>query len=350
MKWDNVRTGLLILFLLPVLFGSLFYALKIGVFQISNEELLSFFYYYIFDVHTLEADALMNSFQYDVIMELRLPRVIMAVIAGAGLAAGGVVMQALVRNPLADPYVLGVSSGAALGAAMGIVLGSFAFFGSFAVSVGAFLGALLSVVLVFVLSFGGGRNTSVKMVLAGMAVNAIFGAGTSLIVYLAKDAEGIRNAVFWMMGSLSAASWDLIPVAATITVVSCLLFCTQFRVLNASLLGDEMAGILGIDLLTIRKVLLFIVSLQVSVLVSCTGIIGFVGLVIPHIVRMLWGANHSRVLPLSMLLGAIFMIWCDVIARTALFQAELPIGIITALIGGPLFLYLLLSKRYGFGD
>lgn len=338
-------------FLFFLLLFSSVYSLKIGVFPVSERDLFSLFYYYIFDIHSPEADLLMTSSLYDVVWELRLPRILMALIAGAGLAVGGVVMQALVRNPLADPYILGISSGAAMGATVGIVLGGLTFLGHLSVAIGAFLGAFLSAAIVFALSsLRGRRNTSVKMVLTGMAVNAVFGAGTSLIVYLAKDAEGIRSAIFWMMGSLSSATWQLIPATGLLTILSSLIFFTQFRALNASLLGDEMATVLGVDLLLMRKILLVVVSLLISAIVSCTGIIGFVGLVIPHIVRMLWGTNHCIVLPMSMLSGAIFLLWCDIAARTILFQAELPIGIITALIGGPVFLYLLLSKRYGFGD
>lgn len=348
------KARLQFLAILAALFiGLIFSAAKsisVGVIDIPIGEIAGIFYGCIGGTDTSSA-ALSDSVYPDIIFELRLPRTLMAMISGAGLALGGVVMQALVRNPLADPYVLGVSSGAALGATASIILGLFSALGLYGISFGAFCGAVLIVFTVFSLSFSGaGRTSTTKLILAGMAVNAICGACTSLIVYLAKDVEGIRNATFWIMGSMAAVSWEQLPLPAISFSLGAVYFLTQYRTLNASLLGEELSVIMGINLAAKRRVFLVIISVFTSIIVSLTGVIGFVGLVIPHITRILFGTNHIRLIPLSLLLGSIYMIWCDMLARSILGNAELPIGIITALIGGPFFLYLMMTKKYGFGD
>ena len=326
-------------------------SLSFGVVEISFQDIARMLYYQSFGINTPAALQLLESVQYDVIFDLRLPRIIMAIICGSGLALGGVVMQAVIRNPLADPYILGVSSGAALGATASIILGSFSMFGIYGVSIGAFLGAVAVTFTVFSITFSaaGSRNTT-KLILAGTALNAICSACTSMIVYMAKDIEGIRNATFWIMGSMARTSWDGIPLTFVLLVLCCLYFIYQYRILNASLLGDEMAVILGIQLENKRKLYLLFVAILISSIVAMAGIIGFVGLVIPHIVRIIYGNNHIKLLPVAIVSGAIYMVWCDIFARTVLANTEMPIGILTSLIGGPFFLYLMLSKKYGYGD
>lgn len=337
--------------LILVLFCSFIYSLSIGVVNISYAEIIRILYYNIIDVESPNGQNLLQSVAASVIFDLRLPRIIMAVLSGGALALGGVVMQALIRNPLADPYILGVSSGAAMGATASIILGMFSWFGLYGVSLGAFCGAILVTFTVFAITYttGAGRNNT-KLILAGTALNAICSASTSLLVYLAKDIDGIRDATFWIMGSMCKVTWSYLPFAAVVFCVLAVYFLYNFRILNTSLLGEDMALILGVSLERRRVLFLTAVAILVSMIVAATGIIGFVGLVIPHVVRILCGNNHLKLLPYSMLGGAIYMLWCDVLARTVLVRTELPIGILTAFIGGPFFLYLMCSKKYGFGD
>lgn len=337
--------------LMLVLFCSFIYSLSIGVVNISYAEIVRILYYNIIDVQSLNGQNLLQSVAASVIFDLRLPRIIMAVISGGALALGGVVMQALIRNPLADPYILGVSSGAAMGATASIILGMFSWFGLYGVSFGAFCGALLVTFTVFAITYTtGAAQNNTKLILAGTALNAICGASTSLLVYLAKDVDGIRDAKFWIMGSMGKVTWGYLPFVSVVFIVLASFFIYNFRILNASLLGEDMALILGVSLEKSRIFFLIAVAILVSMIVAATGIIGFVGLVIPHIVRIVCGNNHLKLLPYSILGGAIYMLWCDVLARSLLLKTELPIGILTAFIGGPFFLYLMCSKKYGFGD
>ncbi|MNC22584.1 Hemin transport system permease protein HmuU [compost metagenome] len=213
----------------------------------------------------------------------------------------------------------------------------------------AFAGAVGASLLVLILASAGGKMTSVKLVLAGMVINALCTAFANFIVYFANNAEGIKTVTFWTMGSLAAASWDKLPLISTAVVLAIFFFLMQFRVLNAMLLGDEAAVTLGIHLGAFRKAYMIITALITGVMVASCGMIGFVGLIIPHLVRGLVGSDHRRLLPASILFGAIFLIWTDVIARTVVPNVELPIGIITALIGAPMFMYMLIKKGYAFG-
>lgn len=329
---------------------SIIMGITFGPVPIQAKDVAKILYYKIFNIDTLEALELLSTSRTDIIWNIRLPRVLMAVVVGSGLALSGVAMQAIVKNPLANPYILGISSGASLGATMGILLGSFYWMGTYGVSFGAFVGALFTSLFVFTIAFSGtGRGNTIKLLLAGMAINAICSAFTNFIIYMAKDAEGIRSVTFWSMGGLTSASWNLLPIPLVVTVIITVFFLTQFRILNVLLLGEESAMTLGIDVAKIRKVYLVLTSCVTGVVVAASGTIGFVGLIVPHIVRMLVGSDHKRVLPISVLAGGIFLIWCDVFARMVIHNSELPIGIVTAMIGGPFFIYLMLTKSYGFG-
>lgn len=287
----------------------------------------------------------------DIIWKIRFPRVLMAMFIGAGLTLCGTIMQAAVQNPLADPYILGISSGASLGATFAILIGfgSMGLLGQSGVAFWAFAGAVGASLLVLTLASAGGKMTSVKLVLAGMVINALCTAFANFIVYFANNAEGIKTVTFWTMGSLAAASWDKLPLISITVLLAVILFLSQFRVLNAMLLGDEAAVTLGIHLGAYRRVYMILTALITGVMVASCGMIGFVGLIIPHLVRGLVGSDHRRLLPASILFGAIFLIWTDVIARTIVPNVELPIGIITALIGAPMFMYMLIRKGYAFG-
>jgi iron complex transport system permease protein len=271
------------------------------------------------------------------------------VIAGAGLAIIGTAIQALVRNSLADPYILGVSSGASVGATLVIIFGAFSLFGQYALVLSAFLGSLISIIFVYFLAQVSGKISTVRLLLAGIVVSMILSAVTSFIVISAPQEESIRNAMFWMMGSLSGAKWEYIPIPALVVFLGFLFLWSQYRSLNILLMGEDMAVTLGVSLETFRKLLMVVTALLTGVLVSVCGAIGFIGLMIPHIVRLFVGADHKRVLPFSALIGSIFLVWADIFARQVISPEEMPIGIVTALCGGPFFLWMLRRSSYSFG-
>lgn len=232
-----------------VLCCSFIYSLSIGVVNISYIDIINILYYNMIDIQSQAGQNLLQSVIASVIFDLRLPRIIMAVLSGGALALGGVVMQALIRNPLADPYILGVSSGAAMGATASIILGMFSSFGLYGVSIGAFCGALLVTFTVYAITYTtGAAQNNTRLILAGTALNAICSASTSLLVYLAKDVDGIRDATFWIMGSMGKVTWDYLPFMAVAFSVLAFFFIYNFRILNASLLGEDMALILGVSL------------------------------------------------------------------------------------------------------
>ncbi|MEA3292307.1 MAG: iron ABC transporter permease [Pseudomonadota bacterium] len=288
-----------------------------------------------------------------VVSEIRLPRTLLSIVVGAGLAVSGAVMQGLFRNPLADPGLLGVSAGAALGAVSVIVLsGSIAprlsMLPSQAVlPLAAFAGSLAATLLVYRLGRLGGRTDVATMLLAGIAINAIAVAGTSLLTYLADDQQ-LRGLVFWSMGSVGDAGWDsLLPGALLMLAGSSVAFF-HAPALNAILLGEAEAAHLGFEVDRIKRILILLVALIVGAAVSLSGIIGFVGLVVPHLLRLVIGPDHRLLLPASALGGAILLLCADLLARSLIAPAELPIGILTALLGGPFFLWLLLRWRRTF--
>lgn len=272
-----------------------------------------------------------------------MPRVLLGAFAGMALAMVGVIMQATIQNPLGDPYILGLSSGASLGATFSILIGFSGVLSSFGAPLGAFLGALIASIFVYFLAKIGGRITPFKMILAGMVISSICSSLTSLIIFLSKDNEGIRTVNFWMMGSLAGAEWSNIVLPIAISVIPLIYFFTQYRNLNLMVLGDETSITLGLNIEKHRKIYMILSSLITGVIVSVCGTIGFVGIMIPHIVRLIFGTDHKTLLPFSALVGAIFLIWADVIARCAITNMELPIGIITSVIGAPFLLWLMVK-------
>ena len=271
---------------------------------------------------------------------LRTPRVVSAALVGAVLAAAGAALQAAVRNVLADPFLLGVSSGASLGAALVLTLGLSATVGAVTVTGGAFAGALVSIVLVLGLVRTGGQLSSNRLVLAGICVSFFLGALTNLVVVVSDDRDAIRAVTFWMLGSLGQADWAGIPVLAAVTVLSVAPLVIWARRLDALALGDDVARSLGTDPGRFRAQVVLLTSLGVAAAVSVSGSIGFVGLVVPHLARRLTGAAHRRLIPVSALVGAIILVWSDALARTALAPREIPLGILTALLGTPLLMAL----------
>ncbi|CAM3280543.1 iron ABC transporter permease [Vagococcus fessus] len=287
----------------------------------------------------------------NIIWYVRAPRVFLALFVGMGLSLAGVIMQAMVQNPLADPYILGISSGASLGATFSILIGfsSIPYLASAGISFGAFIGSILASLLVFTFSSIGGRMTSIKLILSGTIVSSLFGALTSLIVFLSNNAEGMKTVTFWSMGSLASATWENVTVLALVLISLIIFFLTQYRVLDVMLLGEEAATSLGINLRFYRFLYMGLSSILTGAVVAFSGMIGFVGLIIPHIVRGFCGSSHKKLVPLSIVSGGLFMIACDLISRLILSKSELPIGIITALIGAPIFIYMIVKKEYNFG-
>ena len=286
---------------------------------------------------------------HDIVWLLRLPRLVLAALVGMGLSVCGVIMQAVVKNPLADPYILGISSGASLGATAAILLGIGVALGENFVGIAAFVGAFVMSLGVLFISNLGGRSNSVKLLLAGMALSAVCGAFSSFIVYFANNKEGMQTIAYWMMGSFAGAKWETLAVIAPIVVLAVLFFWSQSRMLNLMLLGDESALTLGTDLHIYRQLYLLVSALIVGFVVYSAGMVGFVGLVVPHVIRMLVGTDHKKLIPVSALTGAVFLVIADGLCRVIIPRTELPIGILISLIGAPCFVYLMIKKTYGFG-
>ncbi|EGO65500.1 FecCD family ABC transporter permease [Acetonema longum] len=324
---------------------SILLAVCVGIVPISPAEACHIILYKIWTWAGGDTVHQFSPVHADIIWQLRLPRVLMAAVTGAGLALCGAVMQASLQNPLAEPYILGISSGASLGAVFAILVGASAF----GIPFWAFTGAAVASLLVILLS-GGGPLSSVKMVLAGAIANTLFTAAANFIIYAAGSAEGIRTVAFWTMGSLAAAKWPSLLLPALAVTVSCLFFLSQHRTLNALLLGEETAVTLGIDAAHVRRIYFTITALMTGLIVASCGVIGFVAFVVPHIMRGLAGSDHKRLTPAVILAGALFLTWADVLARTALASGEVPLGIITALIGGPFFMYILWKQSYSFNN
>lgn len=284
-----------------------------------------------------------------IVWQVRLPRVLLGMLVGAGLAVCGVALQAMVRNVLADPYLLGINSGASSGAAAAILFGAGAGFGQYALPTSAFLGALAASLLVFLIARTGGRVTSIRLLLAGVAVGYALYATTSFLIFASGSAEGARSVMFWLLGSLGLARWNaLLTIAAVVVLGTILLLTVAGRRLDVLAIGDETAQTLGVSPDRFRMRLLVVVSLTVGILVSAAGSIGFVGLVVPHLARRIVGAPHVRVVPVAALLGAILLVWADVVARVLLAPQEIPIGIITSLLGAP-FLVILIRRLHATG-
>lgn len=275
-----------------------------------------------------------------IVWQVRVPRVLLAIVAGAGLSTAGVALQALVRNPLADPYVLGVNSGASVGAAACIVLGLGAGLGAYALQTSAFIGAACAMALVLVTA--GRRASAPRLLLAGVAVGYALSAATSFLIFAAQSAEGSRSVMFWLLGSLGLAAWDgPLALAAAATAGGIGMLCLLARRLDALALGDDTALSLGFDPTRLRVIVLLVTSLLVGAAVATAGSIGFVGLVVPHLARRLVGARHAAVLPVSALLGALLLVVADIAARMVLAPQEVPIGVITALTGTPALIILI---------
>jgi iron complex transport system permease protein len=291
-----------------------------------------------------------ESEQAAVLWAIRAPRVVLAILVGAALAVSGAAMQGLFRNPLADPALLGVSAGAALAAVSVIVLGATllsgltGILGTATLPIAAFAGSLMATFLVHRLASRDGHTPVATLLLAGIAINAIAGATTGVLTFVSDDNQ-LRTLTFWSMGSLGGATWSTVAAGAPLILAAIVMIPRHAHALNAILLGESEARHLGFELERVKTRLVILVALAVGTAVALSGIIGFIGLVVPHLLRLTIGADHRWLLPGSALLGAILLLGADLIARTLMAPAELPIGIVTALLGGPFFLWLLASRR-----
>lgn len=285
-----------------------------------------------------------------VLWDIRAPRMVMGICVGAALAVSGAVMQGLFRNPLADPGLLGVGTGASLGAIGVIVLGAslpvgfLAIAGDSLLPVAAFVGAWLSMLVLYKVSTRAGRTSVATMLLAGIALSALFGALSGVLVYLADDLQ-LRELTFWSLGSLSGASWIKVSVAGPIIVIAVTISCGLGRGLNGLALGEATAHHMGLPVERIKNIAIFAVSAAVGAAVAISGGIGFIGIVVPHLLRLATGPDHRSLLINAGLLGASLLLGADMVARVIVAPAELPIGIITAVMGAPVFLWILLRKR-----
>jgi iron complex transport system permease protein len=275
-----------------------------------------------------------------IVWELRLPRVLTAAAVGAGLALSGAVMQAITRNQLADPYLLGLSAGASLGAVSVLLLGV-----AVLLPVAAFAGALAALAVTLALAGAIGRITPTRTVLAGVAVSSLAGAITSFVIFWTATGDSYREILGWLLGSLAGARWPAVAIAGIALVVIGIPIALGGRVLDAFAFGDTTAASLGVPVQGARWAFLIATALLTGAMVSVSGAIGFVGLVLPHAVRLLIGPGHRALLPLSALVGAVFLIWADTLARSLFDPRELPVGIVTALIGAPVFALLLARRR-----
>lgn len=275
-----------------------------------------------------------------IVVDVRAPRVLLGVVVGAGLAVVGAAMQALVRNPLADPYLLGVSSGASLGAVVVIVAGV-NFLGALTLSAAAFAGALFTMFLVYATARASGRITSIRLVLAGIAVAAVLSAATNLILLTTERGNQAREVLSWTLGGLGGVNWDMLWLPALVMVGAIGVLLLQARSLNLLLAGEEAATTMGLDVGRFRTRMFVLLSLVTGVLVAAAGPIGFVGLMMPHLMRLFVGGDHRRLLPAAALAGAIFLVWADIAARTVASPQEVPVGVLTALCGGPFFLWMM---------
>jgi iron complex transport system permease protein len=296
------------------------------------------------------SDGSLTPLQDQAVWQFRAPRTLLAALAGAGLALAGALMQVTVRNPLAEPYILGVSAGASVGAVTVIVYGSAAL-GGLSLNVAAFAGALVASIAVAALARKDGALSPTRMILAGVALGSLLSAVTSYLT-ISTDAQNVVSVLFFLLGSVSAASMSSLIGPAIALLIAGSVAAVMARSLNALMTGDESAVSLGVNPTATRGVLLVVASLLTGAVVSVAGGIGFVGLVIPHVARILVGADHRRMLPVTVLGGAVFLMMADLLARTVAVPTEIPLGILTAFVGAPFFLWLMHrggAERAGFG-
>ena len=330
-----MQTSVKVFVLCLILCISLVTALQFGAKFISLDQIISA----LLSMIDVNATASMTN---TIITDIRLPRLIYSVLTGIGLSLVGLLMQTVTRNALADPYVLGVSSGASTGAVFAIIMGGLPFLGQYNTPIFAALGAALSIILVLLCV--GKSNSPVKLILIGMGMTGVFSALTMMIIYGAKHEAQVRSAMFWLLGSFAGIQWSDLPLTAIIITLFMLYIYTFNQDLDVLLLGNHEASQMGLSVKQLQLSIVIISSIVIATLVSKVGVVGFIGLIIPHLARIIGGPKHKHTLLFSALIGSIVMIWSDVLSRALYSPEEIPIGVLTSLLGAPLFIWIIMSR------
>jgi len=330
-----MQTSVKVFILCLILCISLVTALQFGAKFISLDQIISALMSMI-DANTTA------SMTDTIITDIRLPRLIYSVLTGIGLSLVGLLMQTVTRNALADPYVLGVSSGASTGAVFAIIMGGLPFLGQYNTPIFAALGAALSIILVLLCV--GKSNSPVKLILIGMGMTGVFSALTMMIIYGAKHEAQVRSAMFWLLGSFAGIQWSDLPLTAIIITLFMLYIYTFNQDLDVLLLGNHEAAQMGLSVKQLQLSIVVISSIVIATLVSKVGVVGFIGLIIPHLARIIGGPKHKHTLLFSALIGSIVMIWSDVLSRALYSPEEIPIGVLTSLLGAPLFIWIIMNR------
>ena len=330
-----MQTSVKVFVLCLILCISLVTALQFGAKFISLDQIISALMSMI-DANTTA------SMTDTIITDIRLPRLIYSVLTGIGLSLVGLLMQTVTRNALADPYVLGVSSGASTGAVFAIIMGGLPFLGQYNTPIFAALGAALSIILVLLCV--GKSNSPVKLILIGMGMTGVFSALTMMIIYGAKHEAQVRSAMFWLLGSFAGIQWGDLPLTAIIVTLFMLYIYMFNQDLDMLLLGNHEAAQMGLSVKQLQLSIVVISSIVIATLVSNVGVVGFIGLIIPHLARIIGGPKHKHTLLFSALIGSIVMIWSDVLSRALYSPEEIPIGVLTSLLGAPLFIWIIMNR------
>ena len=330
-----MQTSVKVFVLCLILCISLVTALQFGAKFISLDQIISA----LLSMIDVNATASMTN---TIITDIRLPRLIYSVLTGIGLSLVGLLMQTVTRNALADPYVLGVSSGASTGAVFAIIMGGLPFLGQYNTPIFAALGAALSIILVLLCV--GKSNSPVKLILIGMGMTGVFSALTMMIIYGAKHEAQVRSAMFWLLGSFAGIQWSDLPLTAIIITLFMLYIYTFNQDLDVLLLGNHEAAQMGLSIKELQLSIVVISSIVIATLVSKVGVVGFIGLIIPHLARIIGGPKHKHTLLFSTLIGSIVMIWSDVLSRALYSPEEIPIGVLTSLLGAPLFIWIIMNR------
>ena len=330
-----MQTSVKVFVLCLILCISLVTALQFGAKFISLDQIISA----LLSMIDVNATASMTN---TIITDIRLPRLIYSVLTGIGLSLVGLLMQTVTRNALADPYVLGVSSGASTGAVFAIIMGGLPFLGQYNTPIFAALGAALSIILVLLCV--GKSNSPVKLILIGMGMTGVFSALTMMIIYGAKHEAQVRSAMFWLLGSFAGIQWSDLPLTAIIVILFMLYIYMFNQDLDVLLLGNHEAAQMGLSVKQLQLSIVVISSIVIATLVSKVGVVGFIGLIIPHLARIIGGPKHKHTLLFSALIGSIVMIWSDVLSRALYSPEEIPIGVLTSLLGAPLFIWIIMSR------
>lgn len=330
-----MQTSVKVFVLCLILCISLVTALQFGAKFISLDQIISALMSMI-DANTTA------SMTDTIITDIRLPRLIYSVLTGIGLSLVGLLMQTVTHNALADPYVLGVSSGASTGAVFAIIMGGLPFLGQYNTPIFAALGAALSIILVLLCV--GKSNSPVKLILIGMGMTGVFSALTMMIIYGAKHEAQVRSAMFWLLGSFAGIQWSDLPLTAIIITLFMLYIYTFNQDLDVLLLGNHEAAQMGLSVKQLQLSIVVISSIVIATLVSKVGVVGFIGLIIPHLARIIGGPKHKHTLLFSALIGSIVMIWSDVLSRALYSPEEIPIGVLTSLLGAPLFIWIIMNR------